>query len=98
MILKLINFKTIDTLRTAKSEKDEEKDPASRKLISYAALKTMGLEKFFLLPQVIAKNRLDKATNLIIKVLILAALDSPKCSLFLAQRIDVFELLFRIQA
>jgi hypothetical protein len=97
LILKLINFKTIDTLRTAKSEKDEEKDPSSRKLISYVALKTMGLEKFSLIPQVIAKNRLDKVTTLIIKVLILASLDSPKCSLFLAQCIDIFENLIEFR-
>jgi hypothetical protein len=97
LILNLINFKTIETLRTAKSDKDEEKDPASRKLISYAALKTMGLEKFFSIPQTIAKNRLDKATTLIIKVLILSSLDSPRCSLFLAECIEIFENLIEFR-
>jgi hypothetical protein len=97
LILNLINFKTIDTLRTAKSEKDEDKEPGARRLISYATLKTMGLDKFSHIPQVIAKNRLDKVTTLILKVLILAALDSPKCSYFLARCIDVFENLIEFR-
>lgn len=88
-ILELINFKTIDTLLAAKNEKDDEE--ANRKLVSYATLKSSGLEKFTLVPQTIARNRLDRTVALIIKVLALSALDNKQCSYLLSKNINIFE-------
>lgn len=88
-ILELINFKTIDTLLAVKNEKDDEE--ANKKLITHAALKNSGLEKFTFVPQTIARNRLERTVYLIIKILALSALDNRRCSYSLSKNINIFE-------
>jgi hypothetical protein len=88
-IYNLISFKTIDTLLPSKSDKED--DEGHKKLSTHSALKSSGLEKFTLVPQVIARNRLDKAAALIVKILTLSALRNRGCSYYLSQKIDLFE-------
>ena len=92
LILKLVEFKTIGTLRAIKGDKEEDKeDQTERRLVTYHTLKNYDWDKFELLPQLIAKSRLEKVVALILKVLILAAWDSPKCSYYLSLHVDFFE-------
>jgi hypothetical protein len=94
LILQLVEFKTIGTLRAIKVDKDEEKDEqgaGKRQPVAYQVLKNYSWDKFALIPQLIAKNRLEKVVGLILKILILAAWESPECSYALSLHIDFFE-------
>jgi hypothetical protein len=100
LLLELLEFKTIGSLRGIKEhqdEKDREKDidaTEERRPNTYSKLRE-DLEKnkelFDYLPQIMARSRLEKTFSYIFKILYIFAQKNPHGSRYLSTKVDFYQ-------